>query len=391
MSTVLASTVASERLPSDRGIRAWISRGAGVLGKGVEWGLGVLSLIVGLSILATIPVAQFASLGYLLESSGRVARSGRLRDGVIGARLAARLGGAAVATWLLLQPLRLLIESRYSAQLLEPGRSMVGWNIAVAVLGTLTVGHIGSATLRGARWRQFIWPAPLRLWRTLRRPRLWGYLYRDARDRWTGFVARLRLPYYLYKGMRGCLIAITWLVVPTSLMVIAARLPLGLGLLVALLGGMGLSIVLVYLPFLQANFAKTDQMSAGFEWRRVREQFRRAPIAFWFALFFTLLLALPLYILKAELIPRDAAWIPSIVFVVSIFPARVLVGWALSRADRHHSMRHWLARWTSRLAFVPVLVIYALVVYATQFVSWYGTWSLYEQHAFLLPVPFLGF
>jgi hypothetical protein len=174
-------------------------------------------------------------------------------------------------------------------------------------------------------------------------------------------------------------------------MVLAARLPLGLGLIVALVGGIGLSLVLVYLPFLQANFAKSDEMMAGFHWRRVREQFRRAPIAFWFALFFTLLLALPLYILKAELIPRDAAWIPSIVFVVSILPARLLVGWAVSRADRHHGLRHWFWRWTSRLAFVPVLMIYALVVYSTQFVSWYGTWSLYEQHAFLLPVPFLGF
>ena len=34
---------------------------------------------------------------------------------------------------------------------------------------------------------------------------------------------------------------------------------------------------------------------------------------------------------------------------------------------------------------VPVVVIYALVTFSTQYVSWYGIWSLYEQHAFLLP------
>ena len=33
---------------------------------------------------------------------------------------------------------------------------------------------------------------------------------------------------------------------------------------------------------------------------------------------------------------------------------------------------------------------YGVVVYFTQFVAWGGIWSLYEQHAFLLPVPFFS-
>ena len=39
---------------------------------------------------------------------------------------------------------------------------------------------------------------------------------------------------------------------------------------------------------------------------------------------------------------------------------------------------------------VPAAIVYAAIVYFTQFTSWYGIASLYEQHAFLLPVPFLG-
>ncbi len=39
---------------------------------------------------------------------------------------------------------------------------------------------------------------------------------------------------------------------------------------------------------------------------------------------------------------------------------------------------------------VPVAAIYVVLVYLTQYLSWYGVWSLYEQHAFLVPVPFLG-
>jgi hypothetical protein len=31
-----------------------------------------------------------------------------------------------------------------------------------------------------------------------------------------------------------------------------------------------------------------------------------------------------------------------------------------------------------------------MIVYITQFTGWDGIWGLYEQHAFLLPVPFLG-
>ncbi len=38
----------------------------------LEWIFGTLTLIVALAVLATIPVLQLLSLGYLLEVSGRV-------------------------------------------------------------------------------------------------------------------------------------------------------------------------------------------------------------------------------------------------------------------------------------------------------------------------------
>ena len=71
-----------------------------------------------------------------------------------------------------------------------------------------------------------------------------------------------------------------------------------------------------------------------FEVRHARRLFARAPLAFFVALLFTLVLALPLYLLKIEIVPREAAWLPSLLFVVSIFPARLLTGWALARAQR---------------------------------------------------------
>jgi hypothetical protein len=122
----------------------------------------------------------------------------------------------------------------------------------------------------------------------------------------------------------------------------------------------------------------------------LRRHFRRAPVAFFVALLFTLALALPLYLLKIEIVPREAAWLPSLLFVVSIFPARFLTGWAMARSYARRRPRHWFWRHASRVAMVPLVLFYVLVVYFTQYLSWYGVWSLYEQHAFLVPAPFLG-
>jgi len=99
---------------------------------------------------------------------------------------------------------------------------------------------------------------------------------------------------------------------------------------------------------------------------------------------------LPLYLLKIEMIPRETAALPSLVFVLFTFPARLLSGWAYGRSQRRQTPRHWFFRWTGRLPFLPAVALYVLVVFFTQYTSWNGVWSLYEQHALLVPVPFFG-
>ncbi len=199
----------------------------------------------------------------------------------------------------------------------------------------------------------------------------------------------LRLPYYFWLGLRGFVGAVAWLIVPVSLLAVASRLPSGGGL-VGLIGGALLAVVLVQLPFLQARFAAENRLKAMFKVRALRRLFARSPVAFLIALVATLVLALPLYLLKIEIVPREAAWLPSLLFVVSIFPARLLTGWALARAHDRRTPRGWVWRWTSRLAMLPVVLAYVVLAYFTQYLSWYGVWSLYEQHAFLVPAPFLG-
>lgn len=364
--------------------KTWVFRPAA---SAAEWLFGLVSMIVGLSILATIPVVQLLSLGYLLESTGRVVRTGRIRDGFVGIRLAARVGGAVFCTWLLLWPARAVSGLWYSSLLINGNSDVTQrYRVGLVAVTLLTICHLGWAWFRGGKVRHFLWPAPRLLWHRLRA----GGWYAEARDRSVGFLARLRLGYYFQLGVRGACGAFLWLVLPATLLMLASRLPVPGSVLAGLAGGIWLATVLLYLPFLQARFAASNRWGDLLDVRAVRADFRRAPVAFWVALLATLALALPLYLLKAELVPREAAWLPSLVFVVFIWPARLLTGWAVSRAAGRETPRHGFFRWTAWTAMLPVVLLYVAVVYFTQFISWYGGLSLYEQHAFLLPVPFLG-
>jgi hypothetical protein len=353
----------------------------------LEWLFGAGTLMIGLAVLASLPVLQFLSLGYLLEAGGRVARTGQLRDGFIGVRRAARLGGIVAGCWLLLLPVRLVASLANSAAIIAPGgRMAAAWHSGLVVLTIVTAIHLAATCARGGRLRYFFWPFNL-FW-LLRRVLRGGY-YAEARDAVWEMAVSLRLPYYLAQGLRGFFTAAAWLVMPVTLLALG-RMPAPAGPLVGLTGAALLALVLLFLPFLQLRTAAMARLSAGFEVRAVRAEFRRAPWAFAFAFVLTLAFALPLYLLKIELVPREAAWLPSLVFIAFIFPARLMTGWALSRAARRVTPRHWFFRWTGRVPLLPAAAFYVLVVFFSQYTTWNGVWSLYEQHAFLVPVPFFG-
>jgi hypothetical protein len=157
-----------------------------------------------------------------------------------------------------------------------------------------------------------------------------------------------------------------------------------------ILGGLLLAVVVTYLPFLQTRFARDNRLRAIRELQTVRHEYRRAPMAFALALVVHLLVALPLYLLKIEAIPRDLIFLEGVVFLAFIFPARLIDGWAYSRPARREAPRHWLIRWACRLIVLPAVGAYVLVVFASQHIGWAGISSLYQQHAFLLPVPFVN-
>ena len=369
----------------------WFRNFLGRIVRGIlsamDWVFGAASLMVGLASLSVIPVLNFLSLGYLLHLSGRVATTGRLRDGFVGVRKASVLGNFLVGTWLVLWPVRIVSGMWQDANLITPGGPTArNWRIVLFLVTALTFWHISWACLRGGRLRHFLWPAPLRFWRWLRNPDKNLEILNPVVD----CCLSLRLPYYFWLGVRGFVGALAWLFVPVVILLLASKLPAGPAALLSLAGGFLLFLTVIYLPFLQTHFARTGRFESLFALREVRALFCRAPLAFWLALLVTLLFALPLYLLKIELTPRELAWLPSMVFVAFIFPARLLTGWAMSRALRREQPRHFIFRWMGRLAGLPVAGIYVLFVYLTQYLSWNGALSLLEQHAFLVPAPLMG-
>ena len=100
---------------------------------------------------------------------------------------------------------------------------------------------------------------------------------------------------------------------------------------------------------------------------------------------------MPLYLLKIEpVIPPELRWTITIFFILFIYPGRLLTGWAVGRALHHRRPRFFLFRWLARAASIPVVAIYVFILFFTQYTSFLGPASILEQHAFLLPVPFLG-
>jgi len=68
----------------------------------------------------------------------------------------------------------------------------------------------------------------------------------------------------------------------------------------------------------------------------------------------------------------------------------LLTGWAVGRALNHHQPRFFAFRWLARAAAIPVVLIYVFIVFFSQYTSFLGPASILEQHAFLVPVPFLA-
>ncbi len=381
---------------------------------------GIASLILLLAVIAAIPGVNLLALGYLLEVEGRLARSGKLRDAFPLLGIAPRLGSIALGIWAWVFPLRLLANVAADAHLIEPGsRSDIGMHVLVTVLAIVVTVHLCLALARGGTLWSFMWPlviplvilitpfvAPIIIFFMVLRHRSLAWMFRPVtnlvaefrrlatREYWNqassavhDFVAGLRLKHHFLLGLKGWIGAMIWLIIPTLFFAATTRTEGG-PVLITLFGGFLLMIVLSWVPFLQAHFAAENRFGAMFELRKVRQLYKNAPFSWLITMLITLTLALPMYLFKIALPPADGMAIVTVVFIVSIYPVKVITGWAYHRAVARERRAFWGFRWLTRAALVPLLAVYVFLLFFTQYIGQHGKLVLFEHHAFLLPGPF---
>ena len=345
---------------------------------------GLASLTLILAVVAAIPLLNFFALGYLLEAEGRVARSGKLRDAFPLLAIAPRIGTIVIGAGIWILSLRLFSLYVADAQTIAPESTTTGrLRILLIILAVGTTLHLCLALARGGSLGCFFRPFKNALWlrKRLQRGDYWIYAGEHLRS----FIAALRLKHHFWLGIRGYLGAAIWLFPPTALLAVGdgsdART------LVTIVGGIWLVFVLSWLPFLQARLAAENRLGAIFEPRWAIDCFKRAPFAWALTTILVYTLALPLYLLKVRLPPQDAMWLATVVFIVSIYPARILTGLAYGRASRRSKQAWYDLTWLCRATVLGALLVFVFLLFFTQGIGEHGKRTLFEHHAFLLPWP----
>lgn len=355
-------------------------------GWAISMVFGIATLILALAVVAAIPIVNFIALGYLLEVEGRVARSGKIRDAFPLLPLAPRVGSIVIGVWLFLLPLRFLAWTAADARLISPGSPAdVGWHVVLYVAMVLLTVHICLALARGGRLSTFFRPIKNVRW-FLSQCRDESYWERAENTVWE-FLTQFRRTHYFWKGLKGWLGAFLWLAIPTAIFA-AAKEPNGGAALVSIVGGVMLSIIFAWVPFLQARFAAEDRLSVYKELRTIRELFRRAPVCWTLAAIVTYAMSLPLFFATVALPPQDALWMVTPIFIVSIYPARVFTGWAYHQAVKREQRAWFSLRFLMGLLLMPTLAFYTFLLFFTQFIGSSGKLVLFQHHALLLPRPF---
>lgn len=347
------------------------------------------SLITLLATLTAIPIFQLIAFGYLLSVSGRLANGAKFRDSLPGLRHAGQIGMTLLAVFLAALPTQLLTHWESVAALVNPGSNQAAvMRFAAIGASVFATGYLLWAWVRGGRLAHYLWPQPKRFFREAFRWSTWE----DLPDRLWDFTKSLDLASYFWLGLRGAAGTLIWLT-PAMIIIAAFRNgETGLAGVVGFVSLVVLGVSMFYLPMLQAHFAAENRLRSLFAVRTIRRDFHRAPWTWLAAMICSLvILPIPLYLLKIEATQQEVMWLPCLVFVAFILPARISTGLALRRARRkpEPSGRWALAsRIIVRLLMLAVVAVYLVFVYVSQYTSWDGLLTWVQQHAILVPVPF---
>jgi hypothetical protein len=355
----------------------------------VEAIAGIVCLVTLLTLAATIPVVNLLTLGYLLEVQGRVARTGRLRDALPLLPAARRIGLALawIALWLV--PLRWLAGTASDAWLISPGSATAWlWATGLAAAALAVAAHLLLAFARGGGFWCFLRPIKNLLW--LRTQWKCGGYWVRASHALAESLAALQLPNRLLLAAFAYVGVYIWVTIPTAMFTAAANAAGTWQQLLTLAGGLCLVPPLIWLPLLETRCAAEGRFRAFFEVATIRDQFRHAPFRVTLATISLYVLAfLPLFYaakLKVELPPHETIWDVMVIFVVTIYPAKVLLGWSYHRATHGRpAWRTW--QWANRMVLVAAVGLYVLLLFLVQTSGQLGWRPVWQHHALLLPLP----
>jgi hypothetical protein len=415
---------------------SWLFRFGALIRSCWQILLGAIGLLGLLAMVLSIPVINLLGLGYLLEVSKRTAERRPLREMLVGIDKGRQIGGALVGSWIWLLPIRYLSHVAYESSLIDPSGPIASrWYFARWVVAVLVVAHIAAALMCGGKLRYFFWPliAPVSMLAWLARKTAgqspFKRLIRFGTEPWcpgladdigrvspikdwflpaiflqkmaqrdflsqayfssVRFVESLRLWYYFRLGLWGFLGTLAWLLVPTLLL---AGATLNQDSVVSVSAGLLGTLIAIplfaILPIIQTQFSVTGDLRSFLDPRRVLGIVRRAPIWHLCSWIMVVVLSIPFYLLKIETVPEELLWILALVFLMFALPARVIMGWALSRSLKRQVPRPWWL--TVPVCFLMLIAssFYVFVLTTTRYLSWNGALSLFENHTFLLPVPY---
>lgn len=395
--------------------------------------LGVGFLLPLLAALAAIPGANLLSLGMMVEAEASVGRTGRFRDGFPLLAISSRVGLIGLMAGLALLPVFAAASMAEGQQIvgLASGTDLNAWRVGTIVLQVIVFAMLLLAIANGGSFGSFFWPlknpATIRssifvgltaflallataispaipllimiLWMLKVTHRNFKILlsglrsgeYVNSVNYWSNRFLQVFQPWHhLTVAIKAAVGALCWLIVPTLLLGFASSSPHdqdGPAVVVTLIGGLLMIPVAAWLPLLQCHQAAEERFGAIFDVRTIRKIIARVPVRWALATILMYGLAVPLYLSKVVLPPADAFWLFTPLFILVIFPTRILMGWVYGTGRHKRKLARPIVRFPTKLFMIPMLGLYSGILFLLPLTSEAGPRAMLENHAFLLPVP----
>jgi hypothetical protein len=296
---------------------------------------GIVFLIGLLAALAAVPGLSLLALGLMLAAEAEVARTGKLRNAFPLLPVSTRTGTILLVVGLFLLPIWLTsslaaahgVIAQSSPTAPNPQRT------ALVVFQVIIFLHLAAAIACGGSVGCFV--RPIRNFRRLKQGLLDGS-WKDGVNRWSEWLMSVFRPLeHRFLAIKATVGAVIWLFIPTAMLALSTHphedpvVPA----VISVIGGILLIPVVSWLPLLQAHQAVTGRLRDIFDVRTVRKIIARVPLHWAIATILLYAAAIPLYLTKVRLLADDAIWLLTPLFILLIYPTRLMFGWVYARGQ----------------------------------------------------------